>query len=148
VLGVALGVAIVVAIHTMDHNTIRSRLLERQRDFGTVDLELVPLAADRDPTAVREGLLALPAVRDVGLLHPGLVSVVQGEAVVGTAQVYGLSPLPATAFGHYQVAQGSDLRDLDGDAAVLVGSELADALRLRVGDRLRLQRPQATPRAA
>ena len=74
VLGVALGVAIVVAIHVMDHNTIRSRLQERQADFGAVDLELVPLDAAREPTAVRDGLAALPAVRDVGLLHPGLVS--------------------------------------------------------------------------
>lgn len=148
VLGVALGVAIVVAIHTMDHNTIRSRLLERQADFGVVDLELVPLEAGRDPTAVRQRLAALPAVRDVGLLHPGLVSVGQGEAIAGTAQIYGLSPLPATAFGHYRIDEGQDLRDLDGDAQVLIGRELADAFRLRVGDRLRLQRPLATPRAA
>jgi len=144
---VALGVAIVVAIHVMDHNTIRSRLLERQADFGAVDLELVPLQPGRDPTDVRQRLQTLPAVRDVGILHPGLVSVGQGEAIAGTAQVYGLSPLPATAFGHYRIDEGADLQDLDGDAQALIGRDLADALRVRVGDRLRLSRPQATPRA-
>src|SRR5688572_14819182 len=131
----------------MDHNTIRSRLLERQADFGAVDLELVPLAAAAETTALRDGLAALPAVRDVGLLHSGLVSVAPGEAIAGSAQIYGLSPLPAAAFGHYRVEEGAELLDLDGDAQVLIGRELADAFRLRPGDRLRLQRPSTTPRA-
>jgi putative ABC transport system permease protein len=144
---VALGVAIVVAIHVMDHNTIRSRLLERQADFGAVDLELVPLDAAREPTAVRDGLAALPAVRDVGVLHPGLVSFGQAERLAGTAQIYGLSPLPSSAFAHYRVDEGHDLLDLDGDAHVLIGRDLADAFRLRPGDRISLQRPSATPRA-
>ncbi|MEZ5965138.1 MAG: ABC transporter permease [Planctomycetota bacterium] len=147
-LGVALGVAIVVAIHVMDHNTIRSRLLERQVDFGSVDLELVPLDASRDPTEVRRTLQAMTAVRDVGILHAGLVAVGQGDAVAATAQIYGLSPLPASAFGHYRVDVGVDLQDLDGDGSVLVGRDLADALHLSVGSTLRLRRPQATPHAA
>lgn len=147
VLGVALGVAIVVAIHVMDHNTIRSRLLQRQADFGAVDLELVPLDGSRDATDVRARLQAMPAVRDVGILHAGLVSVGQGEVIAATAQIYGLSPLPASAFGHYRVAEGQDLQDLDGDGFVLVGRDLADAMHLTVGSRLRLRWPQAAPHA-
>lgn len=146
ILGVALGVAIVVAIHVMDHNTIRSRLLEQRPDFGLVDLELVPLQGGTDVGATRTALAANPAVRDVGLLHPGVVAFAWKARPLGTAQVFGLSPLPATAFSHYQLEQGEDLHDLDGDGFVLVGHELATAFEVKVGDKLTLARPAASQR--
>ncbi len=141
-----MGVAIVVAIHVMDHNTIRSRLLEQRPDFGLVDLELVPLDAGADVVAARTALAGNPAVRDVGLLHPGVAAFASSQRALGTAQVFGLSPLPATAFAHYRLEQGEDLRDLDGDGYVLVGHELAVAFEVKVGDKLTLACPAASQR--
>ena len=46
ILGVAIGIAVVTAIHVLDHNTIQSRLHQRLADYGHVDLELLPKDAD------------------------------------------------------------------------------------------------------
>ena len=45
--GIALGVAIVVAIYVMDFNTIQSRLLQQDPERGWVDLEVLPKVADQ-----------------------------------------------------------------------------------------------------
>ena len=57
ILGVALGIAVVTAIHVLDHNTIHSRLQQRIADYGRVDLELLPKDPSRSPGHVREQLL-------------------------------------------------------------------------------------------
>ena len=41
ILGVAIGIAVVTAIHVLDHNTIQSRLQQKVADYGRVDLELL-----------------------------------------------------------------------------------------------------------
>ena len=56
--GIALGVAIVVAIYVMDHNTIQSRLQALDPERGWVDLEVLPTDATRDVAEVRRDLLA------------------------------------------------------------------------------------------
>src|SRR5260221_13447973 len=48
VLGVAFGVAIVVAIYVMDHNTIRSRQLAKDPQRGPDELEVVAMAPQYD----------------------------------------------------------------------------------------------------
>jgi putative ABC transport system permease protein len=147
VLGIALGIAIVVAIHVVDHNTIQSRLRQQRADFGRVDLELLSHVQDRDPAETRASLAARPEVRDVGLWRQALVAVQSGERHVGTCMLYGISPLPSRAFGHYVVDEGEDLDDLGGDSAVLVGRAYADANGWKVGDLLTLSIPPATLRA-
>ncbi|MDA7936667.1 hypothetical protein N9B90_01870, partial [bacterium] len=56
--GIALGVAIVVAIYVMDHNTIQSRLLAQDPQRGRVDLEVHPVDPARSAQDVREELRA------------------------------------------------------------------------------------------
>jgi putative ABC transport system permease protein len=146
VLGIALGIAIVVAIHVVDHNTIKSRLLEQRPDFGRVDLELMPLLP-RPPEDVRLELAARSDVQAVGLLHQALAALRVGGAPAGTASVYGLSPLPSVAFQHYRLEQGEDLSDLDGDRFVLVARELATARGIQVGDWIELAPASALQRA-
>ncbi|MCC6671434.1 MAG: FtsX-like permease family protein [Planctomycetes bacterium] len=139
VAGVALGVAVVTAIHVVDHNTIQSRLLERGQEFGRVDLELQP----RDPgwqDAQVEAVLAAHAdVAAHGRIRETPVALARGAAALGTPQLFGIAPLPSP-FRHYAVAEGRDLHEADGTGAVLVAAELARLHGLRVGDRVALAR--------
>ena len=146
VLGVALGVAIVTAIFVIDHNTIESRLRLKRPDFGRVDLELMPLQAGREPADVRGALAASPDIEAVGVLQQGPATVTTADGGEFRVSVFGLSPLPTTAFSHYLVQAGQDLSDLDGESGVLIGERLAKLTKVEPGDRLLLARPTAVPR--
>ena len=67
VFGIALGVAIVVAIHVMDHNTIQSQLDRRAADQGDVDFIVRTLVAANataaDPVSI-DPAVGDPAVGD------------------------------------------------------------------------------------
>lgn len=143
--GIALGVAIVVAIYVMDHNTIQSRLQALDPERGWVDLEVLPTDATRDVAEVRRDLLAQDGIRDVGVWHES-----RGVAVAGDPErplplsVFGIGPLPSAAFGHYAIHRGRDLTPDDGAAGgygVLLGGEAAHLLGVDVGDRLFVQEP-------
>ena len=145
VLGVALGVAIVTAIHVMDHNTIESQLRLLRPNFGRVDLELAPLEAGREPVEVMRALERRTDLAAVGLLQQAVAEVRASDRQF-MVPVYGLSPLPSNAFTHYMVAEGEDLSSLDGDQGVLVGAQLAAMAGITPGDRLELATPRAAPR--
>ncbi len=142
-LGVAMGVAIVVAIYVMDHNTIQSRLLQQDPQRGWVDLEVLPKDVDAEPTAVRAALLDVEAVDAVATWREARgVAVGTGEPL--PLSVFGLGPLPASAFAHYVVTRGRDLDARDAaleTAGVLLGGEAAHLLGVDVGDRLSLGEP-------
>ncbi|MBX3463828.1 MAG: ABC transporter permease [Planctomycetes bacterium] len=146
--GIALGVAIVVAIHVMDHNTIQSRLRALDPERGRVDLELVP--ADR--SAATAGVLAdlerRPGVQAAAAWREARAQGRKGSHAVDLA-VYGLGPLPGGAMAHYALRRGRDLAAAEGGldgAGVLLGAEAAAALGVDVGDRLWLDQPQRTQR--
>ena len=147
ILGIALGVGVVVAIHIMDHNTIQSRLRELRPDYGRVDLELIPRNSAADLGALRARLAGRADVRDVGLIQQTFVEVRRGGEVLDQARMFGLNPLPNGAFAHYFVERGDDLDDLDGDGFVLIGTRLAEAFAIDVGDQIVLVRPDVAPPA-
>lgn len=135
ILGVALGIAVVTAIHVLDHNTIQSRLREKRPHFGRVDLELLPKEAERNPARVRQQLQDMAQVDAVGLYHEAPVAV-EAAGRLTVATLVGLSPLPDLAFGHYRVRWGENLSDVDGDSHVLVSEKLAAELGVGVRDHL------------
>jgi putative ABC transport system permease protein len=146
--GIALGVAIVVAIHVMDHNTIQSRLRAQDLERGSVDLELLPVDPARAPADVVRDLRKRNGVRGVAIWREarGVASPANGGAGTGPVElaVYGLSPLPAGAFAHYAVQAGRDLEPADADPAapgILLGVEAARLLHAQVGSTLRLAEP-------
>lgn len=148
VLGIALGVAVPVAIHVVDHDTIESRLRAAPGRFGRADFEVRPLAREdgEDPVAVRRRLAGIAGVAGVSLLQEAVATLaVEGKSTPEElVTVYGLAPLPGSAFGHYRVAEGADLENLDY-ARVLVAPELAADLGLRPGAKVRLERPAVAP---
>jgi putative ABC transport system permease protein len=130
VLGIAVGVAVVTAIHVVDHNTVQSQIRLKNPDFGRVDLELVPNARDREAQDVLGELGRAPSIAHAGVLRS--VRVVAGTATepprpLGDAVVFGVGPLPDPGFRHYRVIDGRDLSGLDAEDAVLVGVEFARA---------------------
>ncbi|GAB4159218.1 MAG: FtsX-like permease family protein [Planctomycetota bacterium] len=145
VLGIALGVAIVVAIYVMDHNTIKSRQLEQNPDLGPVDLVVWPRDGARSAGHVREDLAGRGGVARVGLwLRAKATLSARGRSCDVT--VFGLDPLPTGPFGHYQVAAGRDLSPQDGEGAVLLGQEAARLLGVGPGDRIGFAMPDAASR--
>ena len=141
--GIALGVAIVVAIYVMDFNTIQSRLLQQDPERGWVDLEVLPKAAGQPVDDVREQLLAYEGVRDVAVWREAR-GVAAGAGGPLPLNVYGLGPLAGqSAFAHYVVNRGRDLaaQDLSGQPGILLGGEAAHLLGVDVGDTLQLGEP-------
>ncbi|MCR9246949.1 MAG: ABC transporter permease [bacterium] len=156
ILGIALGVAIVVAIYVMDHNTIQSRLLTQNPQRGRVDLEVRPkdVLAKRD--AVRRALAGHEGVESVAVWGEARGVLLADERNLDVS-VFGLDPLPAGPFGHYVVHRGRDL--VAGDRfpsagenpvshsteqsrpGILLGGEAARLLGVDVGARLRLAAP-------
>ncbi len=143
VLGIALGVAIVVAIYVMDHNTIQSRLLAADPQRGRVDLELVAADAQRPEADVRADLAARPGVEQVAVWRQARGTLVHREQRL-EIEAFGLGPLPAGPFAHYSLHRGRDLEAADDQpgGAILLGSEAARLLGCDVGDRLTLREPE------
>ncbi len=144
--GIALGVAIVVAIYVMDHNTIQSRLLAQDPQRGRVDIELRPSDPQRSSESVFAALANQDGVQEVAVWREarGLLEAGDRRLEVG---VFGLGPLPAGPFAHYVVHHGRDLDAGDAEGGgVLLGSEAARLLGVDVGARIRLAEPVASVR--
>lgn len=147
-LGIALGVAIVVAIYVMDHNTIRSRLGGDDTQRGAVDFEVTPKVAGTPAADVVAALQQRAGVRDVAVWREAR-GLARGDGADLDVAVFGLSPLPPGAFAHYVVKAGRDLGPADAElatAGVLLGGEAARLLGVGVGARLTLGEPPALVR--
>ena len=134
-LGVALGIAVVMGIHILDHNTILSQLERHRHAYGEVDFELRPKHADLDLESALASLRSNPEVSSVGLLNRAPVLMTNQEGMEVRAFLYGLSPLSGNPFGHYRVAQGSAPSEFETENRVLLSGILVEALGLSVGDR-------------
>ncbi|MDA0933827.1 MAG: FtsX-like permease family protein [Planctomycetota bacterium] len=142
VLGIALGVGVVLAIHITDHNTIQTRL--RAAGGGVADFEVLPRDRSVDPEAAREGLLARPDVAGIALLRRGEIEVSgpAGEPVRG--MLVGLGPFPADGFGFWSLVEGMAPVGLE---QVVLGAEWAASAGIAVGDRVELTVPTSPLRA-
>ncbi|MCC7066019.1 MAG: ABC transporter permease, partial [Planctomycetes bacterium] len=142
--GIALGVAIVVAIYVMDHNTIQSRLLSQDPQRGRVDLEVLPTSTSQTTDQVALRLRAHPGVQDIAIwLESRGITTLAGKDL--DLSVFGLGPLPAGPFSHYVVHEGRDLNAADASLeqpAILLGGEAARLLDAKVGSTVRLAEPQ------
>ena len=144
-LGVALGVAVVTAIHVLDHNTILSQIERTRWDYGRVDFELRPVGEKLDLEQRLAALEARPEIERVGLFASTPVLAIQSETNRHLLTLYGQTPAGGTRFGHWRVAEGRDLSAADSEDRVLVAPKLADLLDLHVGSELVLR---ALPRAS
>ena len=145
-LGVAVGVAVVIAIHVVDHNTIQSAIRRENPEYGLVDFVVTPKDATRSPESVLGELGEVPGVAHAAVLrHERFLSVARidrGEESVeqvtplGAIDLFGLWPVPSRAFDLYNVTAGSDL--LGSEDSVLVGEAFAEKHGIGVGAVLQL----------
>jgi putative ABC transport system permease protein len=141
VLGIALGVGVVLAIHITDHNTIQSRL--RDAGGGLADFELVPRERGADPSSARDGLLARGGIDAVALLRRGEIEVAGPAGAPTPGMLIGVAPLPPAGFGLWNLVAG---HEPTGSGQVAVGGEWAAALGIGLGDAVTLSAPRVAVR--
>jgi putative ABC transport system permease protein len=145
VLGVALGIAVAVAILTVDHTTL-GRSVRPSDDGWKADLEVHPTGDLEDPNAELgrvPGVLGSTEVlqSDGELLSTELAAT--GERRGHPVRVVGLQSGDAAKLGLYGLERGAEP---SGAGEVLLGRRAAERTGLDVGDELFLLRPPRAPR--
>jgi putative ABC transport system permease protein len=148
ILGVAVGIATVVAVFTLDHVTVfsRSRSLVSE---DVADLEVRPKGDVADPAAElasREGVAGVKAFfeNDVGFRSTHRPAGAAPELVRLVAAEEG----SALTLGVYRVDVGEDLSAETGRDGVLVGQGLARDFDLSIGSVVALTQPARAAKSA
>ncbi len=140
VLGIALGIATVVAVFTVDHVSVLSRTIWLDPGWGA-DFSVRPAPGTADP---RKELLQLEGVAGVAAFFENDVSF-RPDAGTGAGQrarvqLTALEPGLGRSLGIYALDHGDDLEEGAGNQ-VLLGRNLANRWTLEVGDRVWLAAP-------
>lgn len=154
--GIALGIATVVGVFTLDHNTVEGLKLRYVSDWSP-DIEVSAHAEVRDPRAeLREvpGVAAATAFFQQGavLRRPGARSSGRGGrgGETGEMQVPVLAVEAATLgrLDAYELLAGRDIDPAAAGIELLVGERVAEGLDLAVGDEVLVSRPARAARQA
>jgi len=143
ILGVALGIGIVVAIFTIDFNTIKRAQRDRS-DTWSADLEARPATDLSDPGAT---LREVPGVSEATSVYKASVDVsrpVEGAPPATKVSLIALEAARAADMGILVIESGEFLRTDTNE--VLVGRAVAEGLRLKVGDTIDLAKPRRAVR--
>lgn len=153
VLGIAVGIATVVGVFTLDHNTVVGLSLRGANDWKPA-IEVRPAQGTTDPNGA---LGKTPGVASYSSFFQNDV-VVRGTKTDGSVRLRGdgsqrvrLFALEAAALEKLDAVRLAAGRLLDPgakDREVLVGDTLAAELSLAPGDTLLMSRPRRTPREA
>jgi len=145
VLGIALGIATVVSVVTLDHNTMVGYALPRQV-ADMPDIELTAgggIVTSSDALVDVEGIsLASKFFQNDALVRVEVSSTTPAAAAgegSRAVQLFGIEAARAVAFDAYALVAGRPLAP--GSAEVLVGPRLVEELGIALGDRVWLQRP-------
>jgi len=142
ILGVAVGIATVVAVFTLDHVTLLSRIQHLDPDYGA-DMEVRAAEDSSDP---RAELLKMEGVAGVATFFQSDVGfrprVAAGDVGTERIRLVGLEAEGARSLGVYFVEEGQDLSASEAGDGVLIGRSLADHFRLGLGDRVLLSQPR------
>ena len=152
VLGIALGIATVISVLTVDHNTLLSQQLRRIPGDPDSDLLIQPLqTAPGGFDAQAAALRAQPDLRHVTAFATGNWNLAGGPRPTGI-ELMAVEASAATELGAYAIAEGRDLDfglapgELELRRELLLSPGLAEATGLFVGDTVRLSKP--SPRRA
>lgn len=152
-LGIALGLATVVAVLVVDHNTLLSQQARRNPDDPGADLLIQPL--EQKAAAVGEAETALrtqPFLRGVTAFATGRRTLVARGAPDGgggrppqvpDVEVMALEPAASSYHQAYTVERGSDLDPAGDSPQMLLSAALAEQLGVGPGDEVALFAPIA-----
>jgi len=142
ILGVGLGVASLLIVQTVMNGFGEEHRLRIRESFG--DCQVTGAAPIERPEALAKQLAASPEVASASLYAEGPALARNGD-FSGIAQVRGIDPSdPAQPARKY--VYGGSFDDLD-DGRIILGTGLARALRVRVGDRIEVWSPAMAERA-
>src|SRR5690349_21888189 len=132
VLGIAVGIATVVGIFTLDHNTIVGR--SKLADSGwQAEIEVSPSAAVTDPASA---LSKVPGVTAYAAAFQNeIVLHVPGTERSARAHLVAIELEHAADLGAFAIQSGVTLEPGSTEAGVLLGDEIARALEAKVGDK-------------
>ncbi|GJM21304.1 MAG: hypothetical protein DHS20C15_12190 [Planctomycetota bacterium] len=139
VLGIALGIATVVAVLVVDHNTLLSHEARRAPENPEADLLIQPdlrLAENYD--ALLRDLAGEDLLLDVAALATGRFAVSKGRASADT-EIMALDAAMRSAHAGYELHEGVDIDFELGGPQMLVTAGLAQRLDLAVGDSVNVQ---------
>jgi putative ABC transport system permease protein len=153
-LGIAMGIATVVAVLVVDDNTLLSQQARRAPDDPGADLLIQPLDSKPAAASVAEDRLrAQPFLRGVTAFATGRRSLVvtpPADAAPGSRprplpdiEVMALEPGAMTHHEAYTVAEGGDLDPAGGEPQMLISAAIAQQLSLKPGDLVALFAPPA-----
>ena len=145
ILGIAFGVATVVAVQVVDHNTVIS-LREHHRRFTGDPDRVLTLRDPRQttPAAATEALSRLTAITAfTPMLADRVALLVNGKPAL-SAPFFSLNVGSAADFDAYAIERGRDFRPGER-GAFLCGWQAAQDAKLKLGERYVLQRPSVTP---
>lgn len=134
VAGIGVGIATVVGLFVLDHNTLLDRSRSADPDWRA-EIEVSPSLSVERP---REELRALPGVSRVAAafqVEARLESVPARQAGAAAVTLVAIEVEPVRSLGAYRVDRGRDLQRLD---EVLIGEGLARRRGLEPGARVRL----------
>jgi putative ABC transport system permease protein len=142
ILGIAVGIATVVAIFALDHNTVVGRSLAADPSWQA-EIEVSPSAEVQDPHA---DLARVPGVTAV-------TAAFQNEIVLTTSDggaqdrvhLVALEPEHASDLGAYLVQAGRGLQIQSERREMLIGEQLSTRFHVGPGDTVMLGRPRREP---
>ena len=146
VAGIAVGIATVVGIFTLDHNTLLGRTRGAEPEWEA-EIEVRPSRRVEDP---RRELEQMPGILGVtAAFQKNAVVRPEGDRTKRTGvQLVALEPESAASLEAIQLLEGAPLDAVGRRGEVLVGHELAEEHGLGVGARLELAKPGRAARSA
>ncbi len=145
--GIAMGIAVVVAIFTLDHNTLLG-LSQPGEENWRADVRVSPSPTQKNP---RSDLAEIPGIEEITAFFQNDVVIVSPQAETTEkktrrrALLFALEAEKSEIFQFYRIEEGEDLHGLDRSRGALIGRALATERGLTLGDTIRLARP---PRSA
>ncbi len=144
ILGIAFGVAAVWAVQVVDLNTVLGVRAHFRRDTGNPDLELrAKDARTLTPEAAAARLKGDHRIDAVTPLVTERVVLVRGNQPPVDLLGIAIDPGAANRFDPYLVVDGRDIRRGER-GVVLLGGRAASEAKVRLGDKIALQRPPMT----
>ncbi len=143
-LGIAVGIATVVSVLVVDHNTLLSQYARRIPSDPESDLLIAPLVdSPAALDALGDELRATEFLRGVaGFATASRVLHAAGQQIPGV-EVMAVDEAAREHHAGWAVAQGEDLDFASGEPALLLSEALAGQLGLLPGDLVELARPVA-----
>ncbi len=153
ILGIALGIATVVGVYTLDHNTIVGLSKRPDRDWRPA-LEVNP---GRDAATAEDRLRKLKGISDICRIFQNDVEVsVEGleEPNAGAggrpssprARLFAVEAGPIADFDTWRILEGKTLTPNATQREVLIGESIAARFGVGPGDTIQLSRPRRAAR--